>query len=100
LPLVGSLVGHLTQDVGAKRSVISSMGSAQSRDAIALREPMLAGVVADPPEKLSQLGERPMEFAASGVPVGGLIEEASDPTEMILGQSQHVAPASRVIHGP
>ncbi|MGH3801004.1 MAG: hypothetical protein ACRDTD_12860 [Pseudonocardiaceae bacterium] len=72
-PSVG-LVGHFTQDVGAERSVISAVGSAQGRDVVALREPVLAGVEADPPHKLSEFGERAMELAASGVTVRSLIE--------------------------
>ncbi len=100
LPLVGSLVGHRAQDVGTEEPVISGMGSAQACDVVALRQPVLSSVVANPTNKLSEFGKRHMELAAGGVTVGALIEQASDPAKMILCQRQYVAATSHVIHGP
>ena len=53
----GSLVGQGSEDVRTQWPVIGAVGSTQGCEVVALRQPVVPGVIGRPATQLSQLGE-------------------------------------------
>lgn len=84
--------------MGTQGSVVDTVRRAESGDVVALGQTRLPGVTSGPPRELSELGEREMEFTTGGLVLGRLVEQLGDHPELLLGQREHRAAPSHIVH--
>lgn len=65
--------------------VVGAVCRAETRHVVALCEALLPRIIGGPASKLSEFGQRYMEFAAGGFVVGCLVEQLGDHSELLLG---------------
>src|SRR5262249_17680998 len=98
--LTCSLIGHRSEDVGAKGPVIGTVGSTQPCNVVTLCQASLPRIVCCPPRKLSEFSEGNVELLAGGLVVRRLIEKVSNQPELLPAQPEHCAATADIIHCP
>ena len=88
------------KDVRSQWAVVCTVCRTQGRNVISLRKARLPTVIRAPTHQLSEFSEGGKQLATGGLIVESLIQQCGDPRELVLGQRQHAAATSNVIHRP